>query len=108
MIDPASLSWAAFAMGSSLVILVFMLVGGRKPRLQSRLRDLPNRGKNVPELDPVAEFARSTLPKMGAPLVPKDEEERSKLQARLNQAGLYSRQAMALYLGIKLLMIVAP
>ena len=58
---------------SSLVLLLFMLVGGRKARLRTRLRDLPNRGQNVPEPDPVAQFARAALPKMGATLLPRNE-----------------------------------
>src|SRR5262249_62337624 len=101
-------SWAAFLMGSSLVLLIFLLAEGRKARLQARLRDLPNRGQNVPEPDPVAQFARAALPKMGATLLPRDEEERTRLQARLIQAGLYGRQAMVLFMAVKLLLTVAP
>jgi tight adherence protein C len=95
-------------MGSSLVLLIFLLAEGRKARLQTRLRDLPNRGQNVPEADPVAQFARAALPKMGATLLPRDEAERTRLQARLTHAGLYGRQAMVLFLGVKLLLTVAP
>src|SRR5437763_4198865 len=108
MIDHATLSWAAFLMGSSLVLLLFMLGGGRKARLRARLRVLPNRGQTVPEPDPVAQFARAALPKMGATLLPRNQEERTRLQARLIQAGLYGRQAMVLFLGVKMLLMVTP
>jgi tight adherence protein C len=108
MIDHGTLSWAAFLMGSSLVLLLFLLAEGRKARLEARLRDLPNRGQIVHEPDPVAQFARAALPKMGATLLPRDEEERTRLQARLIQGGLYGRQAMVLFLGVKLLLTVAP
>jgi tight adherence protein C len=108
MTDDAALPWAAFLMGSSLVLLIFLVAGGHRARLKTRLRDLPNRGQNVPEPDPVAEFARAALPKMGATLLPRDEEERTRLQARLLQAGLYGRQAMVVFLGVKLLLTVAP
>ena len=45
---------------------------------------------------------------MGTVLVPNDEEERTQLQTRLIHAGLYGRQAMAVFLGVKLLLMVAP
>jgi tight adherence protein C len=45
---------------------------------------------------------------MGAALVPSKEEERTRLQTRLVQAGLYHRQAMYVFLGVKFLLIVGP
>ncbi len=56
----------------------------------------------------MAGLARSTLPRMGKPLVPRDEEERTRLQGRLIHAGLYGRQAMVLFLGVKMLLMVGP
>src|SRR5258708_7500503 len=102
------LAFAGFLAASSLVVLVFMLVSGRKSRLETRLQDLANDGNQfpVPEEDALKQLARSTIPKMGAPLMPQDQEERTRLQARLYQAGLYSRQAMVFFLGIKMLLIV--
>jgi tight adherence protein C len=100
-------TFAYFLMASSLVLLVSLLVGGRKNRLDDRLGELS--GKEAPrEADSVKQLARSALPKMGATLVPEDEESRTRLQARLVQAGYYSRQAMVLFLGVKMLMMVAP
>jgi tight adherence protein C len=103
-----ALTWAAFLMGSSLVLLLFLVAGGRRTRLNSRLQELANGGQPVPDHVSVAEFARTTLPKMGAPLVPKDQEDRTRLQTRLVQAGLYSRQAMVVFLGVKMLLIISP
>lgn len=45
---------------------------------------------------------------MGAVLVPEKDEERTKLRARLIHAGLYGRQALPVFLGVKLLLIVGP
>jgi tight adherence protein C len=56
----------------------------------------------------MAQFTQSTLPRMGAPLIPTEEEERTLLQTRLIHAGHYGRQAMAIFLGVKLLLIVGP
>ena len=53
-------------------------------------------------------IARTALPKMGTPFVPSDEEERTQLQTRLIHAGLYSRQAMVAFLGVKMLLMFAP
>jgi tight adherence protein C len=104
--DTGTITWAAFVGVSSSVLLLFLLAGGRRSRLDTRLDELSGRGTS--DTDPVAEFARTTLPKMGAPLVPTDQEERTRLQARLIHAGLYGRQAMYLFLGVKLLLTVSP
>jgi tight adherence protein C len=108
MSDGGLMTWVAFLAGSSLVLLVFMLVGGRKNRLDDRLKGLSSKGGPGPKADTVAQFARSALPKIGAPLVPKDEGERTRLQGRLINAGLYSRQSMVVFLGVKVLLMVLP
>lgn len=97
---------AAFLMASSLTLLLFMFVGAPKSRVERRLRELA--GKGDADADAVGQFARTALPKMGAALMPGKEEERSRLQERLVQAGLYRRQAIYLYLGVKLLLILTP
>jgi tight adherence protein C len=109
MFESGTLTWAAFLAVSSLVLLVFMLTGGgRKNRLDNRLRDLAGEVGPAPEPGAVTQLARSALPKIGAPLVPKDEEERTRLQTRLTHAGYYSRQAMLVFLGVKVLLMVSP
>jgi tight adherence protein C len=108
MLESGPITWASFLAVTSLVLLLCLLAGGRKNRLDNRLKDLGGKGAPAPDPDTVAQFARSALPKMGAPLVPKDEEERTRLQTRLLHAGLYSRQAMVVFLGVKVLLMVAP
>jgi tight adherence protein C len=108
MADGGTFAWTVFLMVGSLVILVGLLMTGRKTRLDNRLRELSGKGTGPGSADPMAQLARSALPKMGAALVPKDVEERSRLQARLLQAGLYSRQAMVLFLGVKMLLMISP
>jgi len=99
---------AAFVMVSSLVLLVSLLVGGRQTRLSSRLRDLS--GQEGPATDTITlgKIASTTLPRMGTPFIPTDEGERTKLQTRLIHAGLYRRQAMVVFLGVKVLLMIAP
>ena len=56
----------------------------------------------------LGKIASTTLPRMGTPFIPKDEEERTKLQTRLIHAGQYHRQAMVVFLGVKALLMIAP
>jgi tight adherence protein C len=108
MIPTDSITVVAFLMAASLVMLVYTLVGGGRARLEARLDDLTGQGGPAVDQDAMVHFARTALPKMGTPLLPSNEEERTRLQTRLIQAGLYGRQAMVVFLGVKLLLIVAP
>ena len=103
-----SSSLAIFLGVSSLVVLFFVVASGRRSRLDVRLDDLEGTGRPVPERDPMAQFAHTTLPRMGIALLPDDEEKRTRLQTQLVQAGLYGRQAMLAFLGVKMLLIVSP
>jgi tight adherence protein C len=96
-------------MVSSLVFFVYLVTGGRRSRLDARLRDISGEGSAAaPQAATIGKLASTTLPKMGAPFVPSDEEERTKLQTRLIHAGLYNRQAMLVFLGVKTLLIIGP
>src|SRR5215471_11101508 len=108
MIEHDLLPWLAFAMVSSLALVVALVWTGRKGRLESRLQELSGKTGSAPEIDSVAELARQALPRVGAPLMPRDQGERTRLQARLIQAGLYSRQALVVFLGVKMLLTAIP
>jgi tight adherence protein C len=99
---------AAFLMASSLVLLAFVVLGDRQARLKDRLRDLSGQGGPSTDTITLSKIATTALPKMGAPFVPSDEEERTKLQTRLVHAGLYRRQAMVIFLGVKTLLMTGP
>jgi tight adherence protein C len=108
MLSGVSSSLVAFLMVSSLSLLVATLVGGRRTRLDVRLDQLAGADGPRGEPDSMEQLARAALPRIGARLVPSDEEERTLLQARLIHAGFYGRQAMALFLGVKILLMTAP
>jgi tight adherence protein C len=110
MSQSGTLMLVTFLMVSSLVLLISMLVSGGDSRVESRLDDLMGRGPATPDQQQgtVGQLARTTLPRMAAPLVPENEEERTLLKARLIHAGFYSPQAMPIFLGIKMLLMVAP
>jgi tight adherence protein C len=102
-----TLMWAGFASVSSLVLLAYLVVAGRRTRVDDRLEQLAEDWGDRPD-EGVAQVAKSTLPKLGQPLVPKSEEERTRLQTRLIHAGLYGRQALPVFLGVKMLLIAGP
>ncbi len=111
MPDNSTLTWAIFLSVSTLVLLIFTLLGGRKSRLTTRLQNLSGKPDTLDTLDTqdaVKLLTRSALPTMGKTLVPTDDEKRTQLQARLIHAGLYSPQAMVIFLGVKMLLIVSP
>jgi tight adherence protein C len=108
MLD-STLSIAAFVAATSFLLLLFTLFSGRSGRLEERLDSLTDSNGNAPKDEmTVRDFARATLPRMGTPLLPQSEEERTRLKTRLVQAGLYGRQALPLFLGVKMLLIVMP
>src|SRR4051812_35459799 len=107
MPETSTIAWVAFLMASSLTMLLFLIASGRKTRLDDRIRELSDNSESGSQ-ESVAQFAQAALPKMGAALMPSSEEVRTKLQTRLIHAGKYNRQAMTIFLGVKLLMMVSP
>jgi tight adherence protein C len=119
----------AFLTASSGVLLLYTLAGSRRTRLDERLEGLDDRagaalvagtggiptglpgdaGSSAPR-PPAAtnQFTQTTLPRLGTALMPSDEGEKSQLRTRLIHAGFYGRQAMAIFLGVKLILIVIP
>jgi len=108
MPDSGLFAVLAFVGAASLTLMVFLALGGKKSRLDERLQSLANPDEEPPKDDAVAEVARAALPKVGAYLVPKSADERTKLQTRLVHAGLYSREAMVLFLGVKVFLMIGP
>lgn len=99
-----------FVMLSSLVLMAGLLVGDRKRRLQKRLAELSS-GVASPDLAPaqtVSQAVRTTLPKLGKHLMPQDVDEQTKIRSRLIQAGMYHPQALPIFLGVKMFLIVSP
>ena len=97
---------AALAAGC-LGAIFALLASGRRARLDVRLEEIKGGDKSSVSA-PVRQIARAALPKIGSHLLPSNEKERTRLNARLVQAGLYGRQAMVIFLGVKLLLMVGP
>lgn len=91
----------------SLFGMIYLMVVDRRSRLQRRMNELSGKDGGLGN-DSMRNFARSALPKMGATLLPTEEDKRTRLQSQLVQAGFYSRQAMLVFLGVKLMLMVGP
>ncbi len=94
---------------AALAGLVFHL-GRRSRRLDGRLLGLTGRGApaSEPATPSLGRLARLALPGVAAPFLPTTSEQRTRLQARLWQAGLYRRQAMVVYVSAKAFLLFAP
>lgn len=102
----------AFFMSVSLAGGVGLAFVGRNRKLEARLHGLANpdqpQQQQVQSGAAIAKAVKEALPKMGQTLMPEEGEERTKLQTRLILAGLYSRQAMVVFLGVKMALMVTP
>ena len=109
MISNGAITAVIFLGVTSLTLLAFLVPGRRrKPAGHPAAATRQPRTRARPRWTRSADFARTALPKMGAVLMPRSEEERTKLQTRLVHAGLYSRQAMVVFLGVKVLLMAGP
>lgn len=110
-----SLAWiiiiCVFVASTCLVLCLYLLLpGSESDRMAIRLRELSRQEGTGPsaELRPkkMATGIRRVLPAFSAPLVPEDRAEQAELQTRLVQAGVYSPNAMRVFLGAKMLLCV--
>jgi tight adherence protein C len=79
--------------------------------LEARLRGLSSGNNPDTSGDAATAMARvvqKALPTMAQPLLPEEGAELTKLKTRLIEAGLYSPQAMAIFLGTKMILMVTP
>jgi tight adherence protein C len=102
------LSLSVFVAVSCLVLMLYFLLAGRPRRIDLRLAGLSTKGDEAPRTDMMSQMASSVLPALGKPLLPDSSEERTRLQARLLNAGLYSKHALSVFLGVKMLLMIVP
>lgn len=105
MDSETTLMAVAFVLVTSLAMLAGTFFTGRGKKLEARIDSLSGKDRGDEKTETVAHMARTALPKMGKIIVPEDEAERTKLRARLVHAGLYNRQAMHIFLGVKLTLL---
>ncbi|HEV3344175.1 MAG TPA: type II secretion system F family protein [Pirellulales bacterium] len=99
---------AAFLAVTALVLLGGSLIGATDRRVRRRLRNRPD-PRPVPATAAGAQRRLSTaLNTLGAQLLPDDQAQRSRLQARLAKAGFYSGQAVPRFLALRLVSTLLP
>jgi tight adherence protein C len=111
MDTPMILMVMAFLMAVSLVGIGALALTSRQGKLKSRLNELSGHAEPNLERLPsraMTQAVQTTLPKMGKHLMPTDEEEQSLLKSRLTQAGIYHPQAVPIFLGVKMILMVTP
>src|SRR5439155_25840972 len=98
-----------FGVISGLGLVAYWRLSSDRRRALSRLRNLS--ADDPPPLDrpSMRDLARSTLPKLRAVVLPKRKETAEKLPKQLLQAGFYNPNALRVFLGMKLvLMLILP
>jgi tight adherence protein C len=77
--------------------------------MEHRMDELTGKGR--PDSDPsidLMDAMTSRAAKLGSVIAPVDDAERTRLQARLYAAGFYHRQALVIFLGFKMMLIIGP
>ena len=101
-------SGAVFIITTCLILLAALVTTRRHERLDERLKGLSRSKRSRVDSERVAEATQATLTKMGEPLLPSDEIERSRLRTRLIHAGFYNPRAIFAFLGVKMLLMTLP
>lgn len=101
------LGLSAFVGTCSVVLLVVGLWNGSSPRIDSRLDDLQGR-PGTAAVPRQSSLLGAALPRVAAPLMPSDESQRTQLASRLIHAGYYNRNAVSVYLALKMILMFAP
>ena len=104
MLEFEPIHWMTFLAISSLILLTYLLLQWRTDRLTVRLRRLAGKEEAPTNTKTVGQLAFSVLPKMGEAFIPSNEEQRTQLQTRLIHAGYYGRQALVVFMGVKMLL----
>lgn len=97
----------AFVMSGSLTVIVALALKARGRRVAARLEGLTGAVDPV-AVETVTRAVQRTLPKVGKHLMPDDIESQTQLKSRLIHAGFYSPQALPVFLGVKMLLMVGP
>jgi tight adherence protein C len=108
MFEIETLHWVTFLGISSFILLLYLLTGDKRDRLDSRLDKLAGKKDSTPPAQTIVQLMLTAFQKIGAFFIPSDVEQRTQLQARLTHAGYYGRQAVVIYMGAKILLTIGP
>jgi tight adherence protein C len=102
------LTLAAFGVASSAILILCVVIGISRDRVETRMGDIARRASRRSSSSNTSTTVGSAIPRMGEMLIPEDASKLQRLRARLHQAGMYQRHATTMYLGTKLTLMVLP
>jgi tight adherence protein C len=103
-----TLLFAVLALAGSALTILLMLLFTRDYSVKSRMDGVSeNPRTKSPTFQKNAE-SENSFSRFGAAIMPENESKIDRLKSRLRQAGLYRRHSSALYLGVKLVLMIAP
>ena len=108
MLDKGWISMLVFLATSALVLGFFVWRNRDIWQTKARMRGLGTPPRERTAGSGLGKVLLARLPDMGTPLLPTNEEQRGRLRQRLIEAGIYDRHALALLLGVKMLLMAAP
>jgi len=106
-LKPSVIAAIVFLTTTSRVLRASLFVRGRKGRIDARLDSLGD-GNRQTDSGTLGQITQSTLSKIGSPLLPLEEEQRTRLKTELLKAGFYGPRALIIFLGIKMLLMSFP
>jgi len=117
MLPTTPLMMAAFAAATSFVLLLFLLAGSRKSRVDRRLGDLAAAGASPEKTDACPVPPSSTLPPRAnaesridkwTSRRMRQQEKKNRWKQRIEQAGFYKRRAINLFFVVRLILAIVP
>ncbi len=97
-----------FAMVSSMILLLAILLGRGRTPVEERLADRSRKNTTASGGATLSRSPQDALFKVGSIIMPADDSKLSQLKERLLRAGLYQRHTSAVYLGGKCVLLLFP
>lgn len=108
MLDKGWINLLVFLSTSGLILGFFIWRNRDLWQTKARMRGLGTGPRERPASSGLGKLLLARLPDMGTPLLPTNEQQRSRLRQRLFEAGIYDRNALAVMMGVKMLLMAAP
>lgn len=108
MLDKGWINLLVFLATSGLILGFFIWRNRNLWQTKARMRGLGKAPRERPVGNGLSKLLLARLPDMGTPLLPTNEDHRTQLRRRLIAAGIYDRNALAVLMGVKMLLIAAP
>ncbi len=108
MLDKGWISLFVFLSTSGLIVGFFIWRSRGLWQTKARMRGLGKAPRERPAGNGLGKLLLARLPDMGTPLLPSNEVLRSELRRRLIEAGIYDRNALAILMGAKMLLMAVP